>query len=143
MPGDFFYLKSPSEMTDLCQDIPEAIENTGRIAEICNLSLEFGRPLLPEVNMPKNKNAEEYLFDLCWDGLKRHYAEVTPEIEQRLRYELSVIRETKFANYFLVIWDIVSFVRKQNILLECAAVPLPALFYIVLMLQILTLLLIR
>ena len=116
MLGDFFYLKSPSEMTELYKDIPEAIENTGRIAEMCNLNLEFGRPLLPEISMPENKNPEDYLADLCWAGLKQRYEVVTPQIEERLKYELSVIHETKFANYFLVIWDIVSFVRKQNIL---------------------------
>ncbi len=116
MPGDYFYLKSPAEMNDLYQDIPEAIENAGRIAEMCNLNLEFGRPLLPEIDMPESKNAEDYLNDLCWEGLKRRYDNITPQIEERLRYELSVIHETKFANYFLVIWDIVSFVRKQNIL---------------------------
>lgn len=116
MPGDTFYLKSPQEMSDLYADIPQALENTEHIAEMCNLDLEFGHPRLPEVEMPENKTADEYLADLCWDGLKQHYSQVTAEIEQRLTYELEVIRQTQFANYFLVVRDIVSFARKRGIL---------------------------
>ncbi|MCD6358502.1 MAG: DNA polymerase III subunit alpha, partial [Dehalococcoidia bacterium] len=117
MSGDSFYLKSPQEMEELYSDIPQAVENTQRIAEMCNLDMEFGHPRLPEIKMPENKTADEYLCDLCWSGLRRHYPNITAEIEQRLSYELDVIRQTLFANYFLVVWDIVSFARKQGILL--------------------------
>ncbi|MFC2051213.1 DNA polymerase III subunit alpha [Chloroflexota bacterium] len=116
MAGDFFYLKSPQEMTELYLDIPEAVENAGRIAEMCNLELEFGRLHLPEIELPEGKNADQYLADLCYEGLPRFYPDPSPEIKQRLDYELEVIKQTQFANYFLVVWDIISFTKKHNIL---------------------------
>jgi len=116
MAGDFFYLKSPQQMAELFRDIPEALENTERIAQMCNLKLEFGRLHLPEIGLPEGKTADQFLADLCHQSLNRYYPQPTPEIKERLDYELEVIRQTQFANYFLVVWDIVSFVRKQNIL---------------------------
>jgi DNA polymerase-3 subunit alpha len=116
MAGDFFYLRSPQQMAELFRDIPEALENTERIAQMCNLKLEFGRLHLPEVELPEGKTADQFLVDLCHQSLQRYYPQPTPEIKERLDYELEVIRQTQFANYFLVVWDIVSFVRKQNIL---------------------------
>jgi len=116
MAGDFFYLKSPQEMAEQFQDIPQALENTGRIAEQCNLELEFGRLYLPEIELPEGKTAHQYLSDLCFQGLPRYYPQPTPEIKQRLEYELEVIKQTQFANYFLVVWDIISFARKQDII---------------------------
>ncbi|MFC1918677.1 DNA polymerase III subunit alpha [Chloroflexota bacterium] len=116
MAGDFFYLRSPQEMAGLYLDIPQAVENTGRIAEMCNLRLDFGRLHLPEVELPDGKAADQFLADLCYEGLPGHYPDPTPGIKQRLDYELEVIRETQFANYFLVVWDIISFARERNIL---------------------------
>jgi len=116
MPGDFFYLKSPQEMAALYPDIPEAVENTRRITEMCNLTLEFGRLHLPEIELPEGKTADQFLAELCSENLPRCYPRPTPEIKQRLDYELDVIRKTQFANYFLVVWDIISFAKKRNIL---------------------------
>lgn len=116
MAGDFFYLKTPTEMAELFKDIPQALENTGRIAEMCNLKLEFGRLHLPEIELPEGKTADQFLADLCQQGLPQHYPQATPEIKKRLDYELEVIKQTQFANYFLVVWDIISFTKKQNIL---------------------------
>ncbi len=116
MPGDFFYLKSPQEMAELYQDIPEALENTGRIAEKCNLDLEFGRLHLPEIGIPAGQTPDQFLAELCRQNLKQYYPNPTVEIEQRLEYELDVIKTTQFANYILVVWDIISFTKKQNIL---------------------------
>jgi len=116
MAGDFFYLKAPSEMAELYRDIPQAVDNTERIAEKCNLKLEFGRLYLPEIEVPEGKTADQYLAELCYQGLSQYYRRVTPEIQERLDYELEVIRQTQFANYFLVVWDIISFAKKQNIL---------------------------
>jgi len=116
LPGDFFYLKSPQEMAEQYQDIPQALENTSVIAEKCQLKLEFGRLHLPEIEIPPGKTADQYLADLCQQGLPQHYPNPSPEIKQRLKYELEVIDKTQFANYFLVVWDIISFVRKSNIL---------------------------
>ena len=69
MAGDFFYLKSPQEMAELFQDIPQALENTGRIAEMCHLKLEFGRLHLPEIELPEGKTADQFLADLCRENL--------------------------------------------------------------------------
>jgi len=116
MAGDFYYLKSPEEMADLFKDIPQAVENTERIAEMCNLKLEFGRLHLPEIDLPEGKTADQFLADLCHHNLPQYYPNPTPEIRARLDYELEVIEKTQFANYFLVVWDIISFAKKQNIL---------------------------
>jgi DNA polymerase-3 subunit alpha len=116
MPGDFFYLRSPEEMAELYRDIPEALENTEHIAAVCQLELDFGRLHLPEIDLPPGKNADQFLADLCRQGLPQRYLQPTEEITERLDYELEVIKETQFANYFLVVWDIISFTKKQNIL---------------------------
>jgi DNA polymerase-3 subunit alpha len=116
MPGDFLYLRSPQEMAELFKDIPQALENTERIAGMCHLDLEFGRLHLPEIELPEGKTADEFLAGLCRQSFRQYYPNPTPEIEQRLEYELDVIKTTQFANYFLVVWDIISFVKKQNIL---------------------------
>jgi DNA polymerase III subunit alpha len=116
MAGDYFYLKSPQEMKDSFLDIPEAIENTDLIASKCELNLDFNRLLLPEIELPPEKSAHEYLKDLCSQGFKTYYPNPSSEITQRLKYELEVIEKTQFANYFLVVWDMLSFARKKNIL---------------------------
>ena len=116
MAGDFFYLKSQEEMAELYRDIPQALENTGRIAGMCDLKLGFGRLHLPEIELPEGKTADQFLADLCHCNLSHYYPKTTPEIERRLNEELEVIEYTQFANYFLVVWDIISFVRERNIL---------------------------
>ncbi len=116
MSGPYFYLKSPQEMIELYRDIPEAVENAGRIADMCNLKLDFNRLHLPEIELPAGKTADEFLSDLCHEGLPRYYPNPSAEIKRRLEYELDVIKSTQFANYFLVVWDIISFVKRQGIL---------------------------
>ena len=116
MQGDFFYLKTPDEMAEAYRDIPEALENTHKIAEMCDLKLDFERLHLPEITLPLGKTPDEYLSDLCYEAFPRYYPNATDEIKERLAYELSVVKSTQFANYFLVVWDIVSFVRKAGIM---------------------------
>jgi len=116
MAGDTFYLRSPQEMAELFKDTPQALENTENIAAKCNLEMEFGRLHLPEIELPEGKTPDQFLADLCHESLRQYYPDPTPEIEQRLEYELDVIRTTQFANYFLVVWDIISFVKEQKIL---------------------------
>ena len=116
MAGDFLYLRSPEEMAELYRDIPQAIENAQKIAEMCHLKLNFGRLHLPEVGLPPGKTPDQFLTELCQEGLPRYYPNPTPEIKERLDYELDVIAETQFANYFLVVWDIISFAKEHNIL---------------------------
>ncbi len=116
MPDDSFYLRSPEEMSLIFAEWPEAIENTGRISEMCDLNLEFGRLHLPEIELPAGRTPDEYLADLCWQGLPKRYPDATEEVKERLIYELKVINETEFPNYFLVVWDLIRFVREQGIL---------------------------
>jgi DNA polymerase-3 subunit alpha len=116
MAGDFFYLKSPQEMAELYKDIPQALENTERIAQMCNLEMEFGRLHLPEIGIPEGKTPDSFLADLCYENLEQYYPNPTPQIKQRLEYELDVIKQTQFANYILVVWDIIAFTKQQNIL---------------------------
>ncbi len=116
MAGDYFYFKSPAEMTELFADLPEAIENTARIADMCDLEIPFGKLHLPTVEVPHEKTSDEYLAELCWQGLAQRYRDATSEIRERLEYELDVIKKTRFSDYFLIVWDLVSFTRKQGIL---------------------------
>ena len=116
MAGDFFYLKTQKEMAEQFADLPQALDNTQKIAEMCHLELDFGQLHLPKVDLPQGESADDYLAALCWEGLKQRYGSITPQIEQRLTYELEVIRKTQFADYFLVVWDLISFTRRQNIL---------------------------
>ena len=115
MAGDFFYLKSPEEMETLFHDLPQAIENTGVIADMCELKLDFNKIHLPQVELPAGKTASSFLSELCWRGIGERYAQPTGEAQERLKYELDVIHRTNFSDYFLVVWDIVSFVRQQGI----------------------------
>jgi len=115
MASDTLYLRSPEEMAELFQDIPQALENAEKIAGMCDLTLEFGRLHLPEIELPPGKKADDFLADLCYENLPRYYPQATEEIKQRLDYELEVIKKTQFANYFLVVWDIISFVKERNI----------------------------
>ena len=116
MADDSFYLRSPQEMAELFAELPEALTNTERVAELCHLDLEFGRLYLPEIDLPPGKTADQQLAELSNQGLAARYPEPPLEAVQRLDYELDVIRLTEFANYFLVIWDVISFAQKQNII---------------------------
>ena len=121
MEDDSYYIKSPEEMAGLFPEHPQALENTQRIADMCQVELGFGQTHLPKYPTPNDMDADEYLTQLCWEGFQRRYHRPgsegpTPEAEQRLKYELEVIRYTQFANYFLVVWDIMDFVRRRGIL---------------------------
>ena len=114
MEDDSYYLKSSQEMEELYADLPEAIANTERIAEMCDLELDFSRLRLPQFQVPDGLSPDEYLAKLCWEGLDARL-EITQEYRDRLTEELEVIRLTQFANYFLVVWDIAHFVRQSDI----------------------------
>ena len=115
MEEDSYYLKSPSEMTEIYQDLPEAIANTSVIADKCNLELDFETLRLPEYKDTEGKTSIEYLTELCEIGLTNKISNPKQKELDRLQYELSVIEETHFPNYFLVVWDIARFVRKHDI----------------------------
>ena len=110
-----YYLKSHQEMAELFEDLPDAVTNTERIAEMCDLRLDFSQLRLPQFPTPDGMSADDYLTRLCEEGLRRRTGGPTPVEEERLRYELGVIRHTQFADYFLVVWDIAKFVRERDI----------------------------
>ena len=116
MSDDSYYLKTSQEMEELFADMPEAVANTQRIAELCDVELDFSQLRLPEFKPPDGMTPEQYLESLCREGLAMRYQDPSPEVRQRLDYELDVIEKTQFANYMLVVWDIAAFTRKQGIL---------------------------
>jgi DNA polymerase-3 subunit alpha len=115
MAGDFFYLKSPEEAEELFADLPQAVENTQAIADMCQLELDFTKLHLPRVELQQGRKADDFLTELCWQGLEKRYPKPSAEVKERLSYELDVIQKTKFAHYFLVVWDIISFARERGI----------------------------
>lgn len=112
---DEFYIKSPEEMTELFEYAPDAIENTGKIAARCQMDFDFDTRHLPEYDVPGGKTAEQYLDELCEKGLAARYKEVTPELSERLHYELSVIKRMGFVDYFLIVWDFVNFAKTHGV----------------------------
>lgn len=113
---DQFYLKSPDEMARLFPDHPDALQNTIRIAEMCNVNLEFGGYQLPDFETPNGMQSEQYLRELCVEGVMRKYGTMDGEIGERLDYELGVIANMGFTNYFLIVWDFVKFAKQSDIL---------------------------
>jgi len=115
MDGDSYYLRSGEEMAALFAEVPEALTNTLRIAEMCELELEFGHYHLPIFEVPEGYDAQAYLRRLCEEGLQRRYAVITPQIRERLDYELDIIHRMGFDTYFLIVWDLCRFSQEQNI----------------------------
>ncbi len=112
------YFKSAEEMRRLFAEIPEACDNTLAIAERCGFEMEFGQPKYPAYEVPGGKSREDYLRDLCYDGLVRRYGEAAlhdPTLRTRLDYELSVILKTGFVSYFLIVWDFIAYAKKKGI----------------------------
>ncbi len=115
--SDQLYFKSAEEMWQLFgEEVPEALWNTVRIAERCQVELEFGRLHLPDPGIPDGMTADEYLAKLCWEGIRQRYPVVTEEIQRRLEYELDVIRQTGFSSYMLIVRDFAEFAKQRGIL---------------------------
>ena len=115
--GDSFYLKTEEEMAELWRDNSEAIANTQRIADSCDLEIQFGASRLPKYETPGGISSIDHLTALCQEGLKQRYPEATQEITDRLAYELDVIEQTGFPDYFLAAKDIGDFVHERGILM--------------------------
>ncbi len=114
--ADSFYLKSPEEMSELFADIPEAVSITQQIADSTDVSLDFSTLHLPQYAAPEGEDADGYLRRLCWQGFGERYPNGAPEEhKERLEYELDVITQTQYPNYFLVVWDIAEFARRNDI----------------------------
>ena len=116
LEDDSYYIKSEEEMAARWGEAPEALANTVRIAEQCNVEIPFGETHVPRYPTRDGQTAHQYLAELCEKGLRRRYPNAPAEVEARLRYELDVIRQTDFADYFLVVWDIFRFVNERHIL---------------------------
>jgi DNA polymerase-3 subunit alpha len=114
-----FYLKSAAEMEAAFPDVPEALANTRRIAEMIDLQLPFGHLRLPDFPVPDGYTVETWLRAECERGLVERYPEVTPEIRDRLNYELDVICRMGYAAYFLIVADFTRFAREQGIATTC------------------------
>ncbi|HEY4499675.1 MAG TPA: DNA polymerase III subunit alpha, partial [Candidatus Paceibacterota bacterium] len=112
---DDFSLRSPEEMSELFQETPEAITNTVRIAQECNLEIELGKIQLPQFNVPDGKTANQYLEELIWERVARRYSEITQEVKDRVTYEMGVIEKTGFADYFLIVQDFVNWAKDHGI----------------------------
>ncbi len=114
--GGQYYVKSEEEMRRLFPYAPEAIENTGKIAERCNVEIEFGVTKLPKFDVPDGYTAWEYLNKLCFEGLEKRYTENKEELKKRLNYELGVIKDMGYVDYFLIVWDFIRYAREQGIM---------------------------
>lgn len=111
-----FYIKSPEEMAELFSYIPEAVENTQKIADRCHVEFDFETRHLPAFDVPDGKGAFEYLKELCEKGLEKRYSPVTDELKNRLDYELGVIKNMGFVDYFLIVWDFIRFARSSGVM---------------------------
>jgi DNA polymerase III subunit alpha len=112
---DQFFFKSPEEMAADFPGHEEAMRRTLEIAERCNVELELGRILLPEFPTPDGRDSFEYLVELSERGLEKRYGHATSELTERLKFELKTIREMGFVDYFLIVWDFVSFAKRNGI----------------------------
>ncbi|MCJ7619172.1 MAG: DNA polymerase III subunit alpha, partial [Anaerolineae bacterium] len=116
MQGSGYHLRSPEEMAALFSEVPQALSNTLEIAERCDLAFDYDTLHLPPFDVPEGHTPEDYLAQLCHEGLKRRYDHLTPEIEARLKHELSLVGEMGFAAYFLIVWDLIRFAKDRAIL---------------------------
>ena len=112
---DEFYIKSESDMRALFPFAPDAIDNTARIAERCNVDFDFETRHLPKFDVPGGRDAFLYLSELCNTGLAKRYNTVTAELRERLDYELRVIRKMGFTDYFLIVSDFITYAREHDV----------------------------
>ena len=113
--SDQFYLKSAEEMAAALPDYPEALANTLRIADMCDLEFDFTQRFAPKFDPPERKSADDYLRELVQAGARERYGEITAELRERIDYELDVIAGKGFSGYFLIVWDFVQFAKQQGI----------------------------
>ncbi|MCI8763957.1 MAG: DNA polymerase III subunit alpha [Lachnospiraceae bacterium] len=114
--GGQYYCKSEQEMRELFPYAQEAIDNTHRIAERCQVEIEFGVTKLPHYEVPDGYDSWSYLNQLCSDGMAKRYPEDDGRLRERLSYELGVIRDMGYVDYFLIVWDFIHFARSHDIM---------------------------
>ena len=113
--GGQYFVKSPEEMATLFPYAPEALENTYKIAQRCNVEIEFGVTKLPKYDVPEGYTSWEYLNKLCWDGFAERYPNDTGKLRDQLTYELSIIQKMGYVDYFLIVWDFIKYSRDHGI----------------------------
>ena len=113
--GGQYYIKSEEEMRKLFPYAQEAIDNTQKIADRCNVEIVFGEKKLPKYDVPDGFTSWEYLNKLCYEGLERRYPGGDPKIRERLEYELGVIKRMGYVDYFLIVWDFIKYARDHGI----------------------------
>jgi len=117
LKNDDYSINSPEEMYEKFKDVPEAIENTQKIADACDLNLQLGVSQLPEYDLPEGHTADSYLKKLCEEGIEERYpGKITEEVKERLSYELDVIQKTGFASYMLIVQDFVNWAKDNGII---------------------------
>ena len=115
-PNDQFYLKSPQEMADLFEDVPQALDNTVRIARRCDVTFDFNTYHLPTFRPPRDfADTRAYLRHLCEKGFQKRYGESREVYRERLEYELSTIEQMGYVEYFLIVWDFINYARENGI----------------------------
>ena len=114
---DGLYIKSPEEMSDYFSAFPDAVENTVKIAEKCNVEFEFGNTILPNYDVPPEyKTHYDFFKELCEKGLKKRYGEnYSEEIKQRAEYEMSIIKKMGYVDYYLIVWDFIHYAKTHDI----------------------------
>ena len=119
MPTDQFYVKTTDEMYTVFSGYEQALENTVTIADRCNVEFEYGVTKLPYFKLDGVDDNEAFLRDMCKKGLYEKYKDPTPEIIQRMEYELSVISKMGYVNYYLIVWDFINYAKKNDIPVGC------------------------
>ncbi len=114
--GGQYYCKSEEEMLQLFPYAPEAVANTQKIAERCQVDIEFGVTKLPKFDVPDGKTSWGYLNELCMEGLNKRYPDDDGTLLERLQYELGVIKDMGYVDYFLIVWDFIKFARDHDII---------------------------
>ncbi|MBT3230599.1 DNA polymerase III subunit alpha [Candidatus Uhrbacteria bacterium] len=109
-------MSKPQEIIEYFKDVPEALLNTKKIADQVDFQMDLGNNYLPIFPMPEGKTDEDYLHELAWEGIKKRYDEITPEIKERFEYEFGVIKKMGFASYFIIVQDFVTWAKDQGIL---------------------------
>lgn len=115
MDCDQLYLKSEEEMTELFSYIPEALENTQKIADRCNVEIEFGKFHLPKFEIPNGLTAYEYLKQLVYRGMRERYPNADESVVSRMQYELDTISQMGYVDYFLIVWDFIHYAKSHGI----------------------------
>ena len=115
MKADDFSLRPPEKMIEDFRDVPEAIENTQKIVEMCNFEFKLGKTILPSFPVPNQKSPDDYLKEICLKGAENRRLKISGETETRLNYELEIIKKTGFASYFLIVADFVHWAKQNKI----------------------------